>query len=180
MRKVFSVILFIICVSFFTSCTPSIHPRWYTIGETQELNHFSYDDFEEEGSIRFDSADYELNEDGETVQLICTFTFYPKRAIHLDTSKIYIWCGVHEKNCYTDTQLNSEKNGRDITDLTIEEETTIILCFIIPKSPYFDNLADNIPKWDNNHKLACIIKDNYYARYEFDIYTGELSDKMKK
>ena len=179
MRKVFSVILFIICVSFFTSCTPSIHPRWYTIGETQELNHFSYDDFEEEGSIRFDSADYELNEDGETVQLICTFTFYPKRTIYLDTSKIYICGWVHEDNWYTDTQLNSEKNGKDITDLTIEEETTIILCFIIPKSPYFDNLADNIPECDNNLMLTCFIESTC-SKINYDIFTGELSDKMKK
>ena len=180
MRKVFSVILFIICVSFFTSCTPSIPPRRYTVGETQELNHFSYDGIETEGSIRFDSADYELNEDGETVQLICTFTFYPKRAIHLDTSKIYICSRFHEDNWYTDSQLNSEKNGRDITDLTIEEETTIILCFIIPKSPYFDNLADNISEWDKTHQLTCAIKNNYSGGIHFAIFTGELSDKMKK
>ena len=179
LRKVFSVILFIMCISFFTSCAPTIHPMAYTVGDTQDVHFFSYNDGPDEGSIRFDSADYELNEDGETAQLICSFTFYPKRTIYLDTSKIYIFRGVYDEHYYTDTQLNSEKNGRDITDLTIEEETTIILYFIIPKSPYFDNLADNIPECDNNHMLTCFIESTC-SKINYDIFTGELSDKMKK
>lgn len=160
-----AIIALVLCM--FTSCTPS-NSKIYTVGDTYELMS---NDGTKIGAIKLDSVDYSVNEDSDTCNLGLTYIIYPETKMHLNSQNIFVSCETEKYS--TDNQKNIDKNGRDIFNLSIEEEIKYTFYFVIPNSPYFDNL-ENREEGYMGWGIACYIEE---ARFE--VYTGIIYDSLK-
>lgn len=127
-----SSIVFFLILMILVSCTPEGY-KIYTIGDTYTLIDGS-------GSIQLSMADYETATE-ETCVLKLTYILKPESQFSLNNQDVFVVCST--ENYYTEKELNIEYNKTDIFDIPIIKETPYTFHFIIPSSPYFDNLADN-------------------------------------
>lgn len=125
-----------IALCIFTACVPSKGPI-YTEGDTYNLMQ---DDGAVKASIKLESADYLLNDDDKTCNLSLTYHICP--SIFLELKKENVYAVYDGSRTYTDDKLNVEKNGSDIFASKIEEGMKYTFYFIIPVSPYFENLEN--------------------------------------
>ena len=160
------IMAFALCVS--ASCKPS-HSRVYTVGDTSEVLS---NDGAKIGTIKLDSVDYSLNKDNNTCNVGLTYIIYPETTMYLDSQDIFVLCKAEKY--FTDTQKNIVKNGRDIFNLSIEEEIIYTFYFVIPNSPYFDNL-ENREEGYLGWGITCYIENAV-----FEIYTGIILDDQQK
>lgn len=109
-----AIIALVLCI--LASCTPS-NSKVYTVGDTYELIS---NDGTKIGAIKLDSVDYSVNENSDTCNLGLTYIIYPETKMHLDSQNIFVSCETEKYS--TDNQKNIDKNGRDIFNLSIEEE----------------------------------------------------------
>lgn len=154
----------VLCI--FTSCAPS-KSKVYTVGDTYFLVS---NDGAKTGTIKLDSVEYSINEDGETCNLGLTYIIYPETTIQLDSQKIFVSC--EDTKYFTDKQKNLERNGRDIFGFSIEEEIRYVFFFVIPKFPYFDNM-DNREEGYLGWGIDCYIEDA-----KFEVYTKVIYDSL--
>ena len=164
-RLLLFIVTLVLCI--FRSCTPS-KSKVFGVGDRQEL---LTNDGAVVGTIKLNSADCSVNEDGKTCSLALTFIFYPIETFRLENGGVFVLAD-NEKIC-TVEQKNLETNGFDIFKSDIAEETEYIFCYVVPKSPYFDNLENRADGYDG-YGIGC-----YVNNAVFKIYTGKLFDKTR-
>lgn len=158
-----------LALSFFAACKP-FKAKIYTVGDTCFLT--DNDGATEICAVCLDSAEYSKNEGGDTCNLALTYSIFPETEIQLDSRKIFVSCG--DEKFYTDKHKNSDKNGIDIFNSSIDKEIKYTFYFDVPNSPYFENL-ENRGEGNVGWALTCHFEDA-----EFKVYTGELFDGLNK
>lgn len=140
------------------SCVPSRN-RIYTIGDTVDL---------EAGYIRLIGANYQWI-DENACDLKLTYKIYSETERKLDNTKLAVVCGSN--NWDTDRNRNAKDNGTDIFEAVILNEITYAFHFVVPRSPYFDDLenrAEGYLGW----RIKCYIEEAL-----FEVYTGSMHDE---
>ncbi len=164
---------FFSCGMSFCSLTPKGH-RIYTVGDSVEWKHND----ELIATITLKNAIYSKNDDGDDCQIYITYTIAPTQEVQLEYEKMNLdYDDSRNIKSYTDIERATERNGYNIFETTISEDTDYTFCFNIPYDRYFKRYEDDPEETVTSTITGCTPASELFYLYTYKIYKASMKEE---
>lgn len=160
-NKIMYFLLFM--VFFLSGCGPDRqNPDVICLNETCDI----YINNEHTSVVKYDDCSIlELEDDSNNILIKEKITFTPIISFNVKTEDFMLALGyetyeANKKMYYSNDELNEKENQFDIFEQTIDEETTYVFCFVVPKEKNGFTY--------NQVGISFLVFNNYSLVYKFD------------